>query len=77
MLTDLSSLCALSPSSLTLCTKAILHRGIGSPGKGTHERISIGDVVQVLLNGDFIGKKFLDPYTSKQGAHNFFVIGGF
>ncbi len=62
---------------LRLSMKAILHRGFGSKGKGSHERLCSGDVIQLLLPKDYKHKQFLTNFISDQGIPHFFKVGGF
>lgn len=73
----LSQGCLQNEKDLELCHKALLNRGFGSSGKSSHERMEIGDVVQVLLNSGFEQKRFLSTFICNNGEPKFFVIGGF
>ena len=53
-----------------------MDRGYGSAGRGIHERLNQGDVVQVLLEKGFDSKQFLSESMNEKGTPDFFVIGG-
>lgn len=67
----------LSADNLVLCYKAILDRGYGSSGKSSHERLELGDIVQVLMHPLFKQRKFITSSFSEDGYPQFFVVGGF
>lgn len=64
-------------TSLRLYTSAALHRGYGSKTLGSHERLKIGDVVQVLLPADFKQHRFLHELQSSSGSPNYFAVCAF
>ena len=76
-LTDLSELGRQSRSDLKLCNKALLDRGFGSMTKSSHERLEVGDIVQLLLQPGFEDKKFTSQFISSKGIPAFFTVGGF
>jgi len=63
--------------SFKLCYKALLDRGFGSSAKNSHERLHMGDVIQILISDGFENQTFLSICTSTIGSPTFFVIGGF
>lgn len=73
----LSSLCSQPTSAFTLCRKVLLNRGFGLPNKAAHERLIIGDIIQVLLSENRKEKELLHLYKSEQDDPTFFVGGGF
>lgn len=56
---------------------ATLHRGFGSSGIGVHEKLNIGDIIQVLLKPSYEETKFIASSMCERGTPYFFVIGGF
>lgn len=76
--TVLQAFCSLSlekPDELQLHDSVLFQRGYGPKTVRSHERLQIGDVVQVLLPADFEGHKFLHDIQSPIGTPSFFVVG--
>ena len=74
----LAGLCLEQPENIKLCFKALLNRGFGSAGKGAHERLFIGDIVQVLISSKCTDRgKFISTSQSEDSTPYFFVVGGF
>ena len=73
----LAELCMCKEESLYVANKALLDRGFGSASKSSHERLLLGDIIQVLVNRGFGTKTFLSPYISDNGTPHFFVVGAF
>ncbi len=76
-LDELSRLCIHNRNGFKPCYKALLTRGFGSSAKSSHERMHIGDVIQVLLKPGYEKKRFPSTFISPEGLPNFFVVGGF
>lgn len=51
-------------------------RGYGSQTVSSHERLKIGDVVQVLVKQNSSTTRIIEPSSDGSGAVSFFVIGG-
>ena len=62
---------------LQLYQSAILSRGLRTQGRGSHERLCRGDIIQVLLQKRSIRKLFLTNLISTVGTPHFFIVGGF
>ena len=73
----LSSYCTLDSANFRICINALLERCFGSKSKGAHEKLMIGDVIQVLLTDTLKRNMFLDSVKSTKGTPRFFVIGVF
>ena len=76
-ISELSQLCNLNQNDLKFYYKALLNRGFGCSAKSSHERIHIGDIVQVLLRDGHERKRFLSSSMAPDGQHTFFVVGAF
>lgn len=74
---ELSKLSMKDRSNFTSFNKALLDRGFGSQTKSSHERLQIGDIVQVLLEPELEHKSFPSKFISSKGRPVFFLIGGF
>ena len=73
----LVTICHIPSSAFKLGTTSLLRRKYGKSGSGSHERLVVGDVIQLLLPDDASKLKFLDASVSPKGTPYFFVIGGF
>lgn len=73
---ELSGMSLQQPGGFKLCMKAVLDRGFGSSGKSNHERLDLGDIVQILLTSGFEHNRFITSTTSDKGMPHFFVVGG-
>ena len=76
MISSLQSLSVHNTTSFTAHSTALLDRGFGSATKSYHERLNLGDVIQLLLPVASRGHVFLDNLRSIDGVPHFFVIGG-
>ena len=74
--TELSKFCLQNEESFKIQHKELLSRGVRSSTKCSHERLHIGDIVQLLLDRGF-EKKFPSRSISSNGSPTFFVVGGF
>ena len=77
VLAELSTLCVEPRSNFKVYHKALLQRGGGINARSTHERLHIGDVLQVLLDKGFEQNKFISTYVSCSGLPSFFVVCAF
>lgn len=77
LISEVSRLCLLKQTDLNICNKALLSRGFGSLTKGSHERIELGDIIQVLIRSGFSHTRFPSAYMASNGLPTFFVVGGF
>ena len=55
---------------------SFLSHGFGSKCYSAHERIEVGDLIQVLVSKSNVNKTFLEVSHNGQGAPEFFIIGG-
>lgn len=76
-ISELSKLCQKERTKFLPCLKALLQRGFGSATKSSHERLHVGNIVQILLEPGFEHKTFLANFISSKGRPTFFLIGGF
>ena len=77
VVSKLSSLCAQDATHFTYSTNALLNRGFGSKSKGLHERMVVGDTIQLLLKSGHSERTFLDTSVSMHGTPSFFIICAF
>lgn len=75
-LSHLARLCMEEPKDVKLCHKALRDRGFGSATRSSHERLILGDILQVLLKPGYRNSTFISSYFSSAGSPTFFVIGG-
>ena len=75
-LEKLARLCLQDRDELTLYHTSVLERGYGSNSVSSHERLNVGDIVQVLLGNGFENKQILSSMVCSNGTPNFFVVGG-
>lgn len=64
-------------SCFKICEQAILRRGYGSKSANVHERLNLGDIVQILVNDGYERASILDTTGSENGRPAYFVIGAF
>lgn len=72
----LQTLLGISASRTTVSAAAIFKRGYGSNSFNSHERISIGDVVQVLNSKPNAHSPFITASTDGSGCPFFYIVGG-
>ena len=73
-------------SSFIICHQASLRRGYGSQTTNVHERLHLGDIVQILVNSGDVRSSILDTnafvsnidcHDNEKGKPTLFVIGAF
>lgn len=57
--------------------EALLNRGFGSTSRSSHERLQIGDIVQLLIESGHEQERFPISSTTPTSCPTFFVLGGF
>lgn len=73
----LAAFCGQHSTDFEVCHNALLRRGFGSCAASRHERLEIGDVVELLLNENRSkSEAFLHISYSQSGRSFYFVIGG-
>ena len=72
----LSKLCNLNEDQLQIGLLAHFQRCYGSGALGSHERLNVGDAVQILLHINASNAIFLHTKLCSSGLPTFFVIGG-
>lgn len=73
---DLGSILNISPTKFIFPTHVMFRRGFGSCCASSHEKLRVGDVVQVLVSARADKSRFVEPSTSGDGKHSFFLIVG-
>ena len=76
-LSTLSQYYGEDTSCFKICEQAILRRGYGSKSANVHERLNLGDIVQILVNDGNERASILDASGSENGMPSYFVIGAF
>lgn len=72
-----ATLSMTTAASLTLHSSAKLNRGHGSNSIGSHERLNVGDIVQMLLPSDFSTHTFLRDLQTSSGSPTFLAVSAF
>lgn len=75
LIRSLRSFSSQSSEVDTVHWKATLDRGFGSSTPGAHEQLLLGDVVQVLIDGERVTEKFLTRSECTEAELHFFVVG--
>ena len=72
----LEQVLALSRSQTSLYSAALFKRGYGSSSYSSHERLELGDVVQVLVYKRELSSQFISCGEDGLGTPVFFTVGG-
>ncbi len=76
-LLELSKLCLQDKSTLKICRKALLNRGFGSKTKSEHERLEVGDVIQILIPTEYEDRTFPSRHVNYKSSPSYYTVGGF